>query len=197
MACLLYHPSLLRRCIAVCMLCWCVSGCLGTPDNVSPITDFELDGYLGTWHEIARLNHRFERNLEQVTATYSRREDGGVSVLNRGWNRVSEEWKEAQGRAYLIGEPNVGHLKVSFFGPFFASYVIFEKDSDSKEYAFISGPNHDYLWLLSRTPNISSGTADRFLDRATRLGFPVEELIWLTTPGAQPAAAAQSGANAP
>lgn len=168
------------------MLSLCAAGCLGIPNGVAPVNNFELDAYLGTWHEVARLDHRFERNLQQVTATYALRDDGGVSVLNRGWNSRSEQWEQAQGRAYFVGDSSVGHLKVSFFGPFYGSYVVFEKDARSAEYAFVSGPNHSYLWLLSRTPQVSVVTAARFQSEAKRLGFPVNELIWLNQPQQAP-----------
>ncbi|MFK7914911.1 MAG: lipocalin family protein [Pseudomonadales bacterium] len=168
--------------LMVALCCLATSGCLGTPANVEPIANFELDSYLGTWHEIARLDHKFERDLEQVTATYTLRDDGSVNVLNRGWNKRTKQWEQAQGRAYLVGGANIGHLKVSFFGPFFASYVIFEKDPSSTDYAFVSGPNHNYLWLLSRTPTINAELMQQFLEQAWKRGFATEDLIWLSTP---------------
>jgi len=154
-----------------------LSGCLGMPPAVSPITGFELDRYLGTWYEIARLDHSFERGLEQVTANYSMREDGGVRVLNRGFSTEDNAWEEAEGRAYFVEDENTGYLKVSFFGPFYGSYVIFEMDKDNYQHAFISGPDHSYLWMLSRTPTVEPALLDHFREEAAKLGFDTDALI--------------------
>lgn len=155
-----------------------LAACTGLPDNVRPITGFDAGRYLGTWYEIARLDHSFERGLNQVTATYSLREDGGITVSNRGFKAAKGEWKQAQGKAYFTGDRTVGHLKVSFFGPFYSSYVIFDL-ADDYGTAYIAGYNHDYLWLLSRTPTISAEQKERFLATARDKGFDVDQLIWV------------------
>lgn len=127
-------------CIAcIALLLW---GCAGTPANVVPVRDFELDRYLGVWHEVARLDHRFERGLEQVTARYSLRDDGTVRVLNRGYSPREGKWNEAEGRAKFAGDPGTGHLEVSFFGPFYASYVIFELDKSGVPVRICSRAQH-------------------------------------------------------
>ncbi|MGL4714009.1 MAG: lipocalin family protein, partial [Shewanella sp.] len=105
-----------------------LSGCLGMPKLVQPVNDFELNKYLGKWYEIARLDHSFERGLSQVSAQYSLKEDGGVRVINRGFSAAKNEWKEAEGKAYFVNGDSEGYLKVSFFGPFYGSYVVFELD---------------------------------------------------------------------
>lgn len=161
-----------------------LSGCLGMPDKVKPVEDFELDRYLGRWYEIARLDHSFERGLSQVTADYSQRDDGGVSVINRGYLDASKQWKEAKGKAYFVDAATekgrtTGYLKVSFFGPFYGSYVIFELDKDDYSYAFVSGPDLSYLWLLARTPNPPQHIQDDFLTRAEALGFETQSLIFV------------------
>ena len=113
-----------------------LAGCLGLPDSVTPVKDFEVQKYLGKWYEIARLDHSFERGLEQVTAEYSLREDGGIRVRNRGFSTEKDQWQEAEGKAYFVSDETEGYLKVSFFGPFYGSYVIFELDkSDIKTIA--------------------------------------------------------------
>jgi apolipoprotein D and lipocalin family protein len=152
-------------------------GCVGTPDGVRPVQGFELDRYLGTWYEIARLDHSFERGLSNVTANYSLREDGGVRVINRGFDTAKGEWDEAEGRAYFVEEDDKGFLKVSFFGPFYGSYIVFELDQENYQYAFISGPNTSYLWLLAREPQIDAALLERFRSRATELGFDLSKLI--------------------
>ena len=154
-----------------------LSGCLGMPAQVQPVGDFDLNSYLGKWYEIARLDHSFERGLDQVTATYSLREDGGVSVINRGYSSDEPGWQEAEGRAYFVNSPDEGYLKVSFFGPFYGSYVIFELDSDY-QYAFVTGPNTGYLWLLARQPMVDPDLIAHFQRSAQKLGFDTKKLIF-------------------
>jgi len=156
-----------------------LGGCVGMPDGVRPVSDFELERYLGNWYEIARLDHSFERGLSRVTAEYSLRDDGGVRVVNRGYDAKAGKWKESVGKAYFVEDENLGYLKVSFFGPFYGSYVVFELEQDQYQHAFISGPNTSYLWLMSRTPNVSEEVVALFLERAEALGFETDELIFV------------------
>jgi apolipoprotein D and lipocalin family protein len=169
-----------RPALATLLLCATFAlftGCLGMPAQVHPVNDFDLNRYLGQWHEIARLDHSFERGLEQVTASYSQRDDGGVRVINRGYSTIDDEWRDAEGKAYFMNEPTEGYLKVSFFGPFYGSYVIFELDQDY-QYAFIAGANTDYLWLLARQPTVGPKLIAHFEQRAQALGFDTEKLIY-------------------
>lgn len=161
------------------LLCLLLSGCLGMPDKVTPVTGFEVDKYLGKWYEIARLDHSFERGLIDVTAEYALRDDGGVSVVNHGYSPAEQAWKQAEGKAYFVGENDEGYLKVSFFGPFYGSYVIFDLDRENYRHAFVSGPNLSYLWLLSRTPAVEPGLVERFTSEAKRRGFDTDELIFV------------------
>ncbi|MDO8860567.1 lipocalin family protein [Haliea sp. E1-2-M8] len=156
-----------------------LGGCLGTPPGVEPVGNFDAQRYLGTWYEIARLDHVFERGLDGVTATYSLNDDGSVRVLNRGYSAKKSEWSEAEGVARFVGDDTTGHLKVSFFGPFYASYVVFELDQENYDYAFVSGFNNSYLWLLARTPEVSAELQQRFVRRAGELGFAVDELLFV------------------
>lgn len=167
--------NLIRTATVIALLPLVVTGCLGTPPGVEPVRDFEIDRYLGKWYEIARLDHSFERGLHNVTAEYSMREDGGVRVLNRGYSR-EKGWNEAEGKAYFVEEPDRAFLKVSFFGPFYGSYIVFELDEDY-EYAFVSGPKTSYLWLLARQPEVTDEVMQRFRSRAGELGFDLDELI--------------------
>jgi apolipoprotein D and lipocalin family protein len=155
------------------------SGCLGMPDSVKPVTGFDLNSYLGKWYEIARLDHSFERGLSRVTAQYGLRQDGGVSVLNRGYSDASQKWEEAEGKAYFVNGGSQGYLKVSFFGPFYGSYVIFELDHENYQYAFISGPDNDYLWFLSRSPSVSEELKSKFITMAAARGFDTNRLIFV------------------
>lgn len=163
------------------MLPFLFGGCLGVPEGVTPVQDFQLDRYLGKWYEIARLDHSFERGLQAVTAEYAMRPDGGVSVANRGYSGEQEKWKDAEGKAFFVGEPQIGHLKVSFFGPFYGSYAVFELDPDY-QHAFISGSSTKYLWFLSRTPEVSQELKDHFIEKASSLGFDTSALIFVDHP---------------
>lgn len=170
------------RLFAVGLLTSCLNGCLGMPERVEPVDEFDLDRYLGKWYEIARLDHSFERGLDRVTAEYSLRDDGGVRVINRGYATADDEWQEAEGRAYFVRDRDEAYLKVSFFGPFYGSYVVFELDETrvpDYQYAFISGNTTSYLWLLARTPTVSEDLLTRFKQRAGELGFDTDELIFV------------------
>ena len=156
-----------------------LSGCLGMPKLVQPVNDFELNKYLGKWYEIARLDHSFESGLSQVSAEYSLKEDGGVRVINRGFSAAKNEWKEAEGKAYFVNGDSEGYLKVSFFGPFYGSYVVFELDHENYQYAFISGPDTDYLWLLARTPTVPAEVLQKFVDMSKARGFNTDDLIYV------------------
>lgn len=147
------------------------------PDGISPTSGFSLDAYLGRWYEIARLDHRFERGLSQVSAEYSLREDGGVRVLNRGFDTGKGEWDEAEGRAYFVEDESTGFLKVSFFGPFYGAYVVI--DHDPQAWSLVSGPDRSYLWILAREPQLPQATLDDLVKRAAALGFDTEALIYV------------------
>jgi len=175
-ASMLTMKIILRRSILLFCIIPILSSCTGIPKGVSPVNSFKIDQFMGKWYEIARLDHRFERGLEAVTAEYSLSDSGDVTVVNSGYSREKQERKQAEGTARFVGDPGTGHLKVSFFGPFYASYIVFDLD-DEYEHAFVSGHNKKYLWLLSRTPNPDQSIIDTFTSRAEDLGFPIEELI--------------------
>ena len=173
------------RALRICVLAIAVpvlaalSGCLAIPEGVEPVSGFEVDRYMGTWYEVARLDHRFERGLSNVTATYSLRDDGTVKVVNRGYNMDDQAWDDAVGKASFVEATDLAYLKVSFFGPFYGAYVVFELDHDDYQYAFVSGNTTSYLWLLSRTPTIDEALRARFIERITSLGFDPGGLIWV------------------
>ncbi len=101
-------PQSVRRAARLSLFILLLGGCTGTPEGVSPVSGFELERYLGTWYEIARLDHRFERGLTNVMATYSLGEEGGLLVVNRGYDPEVGEWKEVQGKAYFLDDETVG-----------------------------------------------------------------------------------------
>ena len=154
-------------------------GCVGLPEHLKPVQSFDAGRYLGQWYEIARLDHGFERGLTQVTATYSLRGDGGLRVLNRGWSARDGVWKEATGKAYFVQDPGQGYLKVSFFGPFYGSYVIFRLDQAGYQYALVAGPDRSYLWLLSRTPTLEPARQRELIAEAAAQGFDTTQLVFV------------------
>jgi apolipoprotein D and lipocalin family protein len=168
-----------KRLLFIFILSFLLSACTGIPEGVKPVSGFNLDNYLGKWYEIARLDHSFERGLEQISAEYAMREDGGVQVINKGFSAEDGKWQQAEGKAYFVEQPDQGYLKVSFFGPFYGSYVIFELDKVNYQYAFVSGPDTSYLWLLSRTPAVDKELIEKFVNRAKALGFDTDKLIYV------------------
>ncbi|ODN68295.1 lipocalin family protein [Methylophaga muralis] len=167
------------RLFTILLLSMVLTACTGTPKGVEPVTGFELERYLGKWYEIARLDHSFERGLTAVTADYSLRDDGNVKVINRGYDQDKTEWKEAEGKAKFVNDTDIAQLKVSFFGPFYGSYIVFGLDKQDYQYAFVAGPNHGYLWLLARTPQVDEAIIERFINEASQRGFNTDDLIFV------------------
>jgi apolipoprotein D and lipocalin family protein len=157
-----------------------IAGCVGLPENVKPVDNFKLEKYLGKWYEIARLEHSFERGLSKVTADYSLRDDGAVRVLNRGYSAEENSWKEAEGKAYFVKESDRGYLKVSFFGPFYGSYIVFGLDHENYQYSLVCGPDKSYLWILAREPEIKDDIRELLTKKAAAAGFDTGKLIFIT-----------------
>ena len=153
------------------------SGCMGVPSGVQVVKDFEIERYQGVWYEVARLDHRFERGLTHVSATYTPRADGGVSVVNCGYDAKRSCWKSIQGRAYPAEAADKGRLKVSFFRPFYASYNVIALDHKDYSFAMVCGPDKSYLWILSREKTLPTSVFNELVAEAFRLGFPTGELI--------------------
>lgn len=168
----------MRRLLWLCLLVVGLSGCYEPPEGLTPVQGVDLDRYLGRWYEIARLDHRFERGLSRVTATYSRNPDGSLRVVNRGFDAADNRWREAVGRAEPLGAPGNGSLKVSFFRPIYAGYHILALDPDYG-HALVSGPDRDYFWILSRTPTLPRTTQDALIARARAMGFATDRLIFV------------------
>lgn len=149
------------------------------PAQARPVQNLELEKYLGTWYEIARMDYRYERHLSNVTATYSRNENGSIRVDNKGYDYERGEWKESIGVAKpLKADSKEGRLKVSFFRPFYAAYNILAID-DNYHYALVAGKNLDYLWLLSREPSMSEEVRHKYLKMAEKIGYKINELVWV------------------
>ncbi len=150
----------------------------GRKASFPAVSGFELERYLGTWYEIARLPNSFEKDLIKVTAEYTLRQDGRVRVVNRGIRPRDNKEKKAVGRAKFAAARNLGHLRVSFFGPFYSDYIIIELGQDY-EYALVAGGSHKYLWILARTAKIDTELRDKLVSRAAELGFAVDRLFFV------------------
>lgn len=171
-------PLLLMALVAV------FSGCTGIPSGVRVVEGFDIQRYQGTWYEIARLDHRFERGLTHVSATYAPRSDGGIDVENRGYDLERGRWKSIQGRAYFIGDTDQGRLKVTFFRPFYGAYNVIALDREGYSHAMVCGPSRNYLWILAREKTLPAGVLDGLTSEALRLGFPTDQLIYVRQDGA-------------
>ena len=168
-----------------------LAGCsLGPLPGVKPVTGFDLARYSGTWYEIARLDHRFERGLTDVSATYRVQADGSVEVRNRGFDVAKDEWREAIGRAVFIGAPTTGSLKVSFFGPFHGGYHVVELDPDYR-WALVLGPDRDYAWILARDKVLPASVREHLSAAAGAAGIDTSAWLWVTQSRADPALATQ------
>ncbi|PWS31711.1 lipocalin family protein [Pedobacter paludis] len=151
--------------------------CTAIPKGAKAVKPFKKDRYLGKWYEIARMDFKFEKNLNNVTANYSLNEDGSIKVDNRGYNYIKKEWKESIGKAKFVKGEDEARLKVSFFGPFYAGYNVIQIDPDYK-YALVAGNNLKYLWILSRTKDIPDTIKSVYLDTARKLGYETGNLVW-------------------
>lgn len=167
------------RKMLIALLLGSLTGCAGVPDGVEAVKGFEVERYAGKWYEIARLENRFEKGLEKITAEYSPREDGGLNVINRGFDPVKDRWKESSGKAYFVGPRDEGRLKVTFFWPFYGAYNIILLD-EAYQWALVCGPDRSYLWILSRTPKLPEPTLKRLIEHAKRLGFETSELVFVS-----------------
>ncbi|MFC0343877.1 lipocalin family protein [Epilithonimonas hispanica] len=147
------------------------------PQNATAIQDFDSEKYLGKWYEIARFDFKFEKNLNQVTATYSKNPDGTIKVDNKGYDYVKKEWKQSIGEAKFVNTENEARLKVSFFKPFWAAYNVI--DLVDYKYALVAGKNLDYLWILSREKTIPQDIKTQFFEKAKLIGYDINNLVWV------------------
>ncbi|HTK21772.1 MAG TPA: lipocalin family protein [Mucilaginibacter sp.] len=154
-----------------------LSSCVSIPRGAKAVHPFDKDKYLGIWYEIARMDFRFEKGLERVTATYSLIDKETIRVDNKGYSAKDKKWKESIGKARLAGESSEARLKVSFFGPFYAGYSVIAIDPDYR-YALVAGNNLKYLWLLSREKTMPKEIKEKFLEQARVLGYNTDKLVW-------------------
>ena len=147
------------------------------PYDNSTVSRFDLSRYLGTWYELARFDHKFERGMDNVTAEYYLRDDGKVDVFNSGWK--DGVFKTANGRAKQPDpKKDPAHLKVSFFLFFYSDYNVMMLD-DAYQVALVGSKSPKYLWILSRTPEVSDKVMDMVLEEASGRGYDIDNLIWV------------------
>ena len=156
-------------------LCFAFCSCstAAKVDNAA-VSTLDVNRYLGQWYELARFDHRFERDMTYCTATYLMQDDGTVKVINQG--KKDGKWEVSEGKAKLTKDPGV--LRVSFFGPFYSDYRVLMLAPDYS-YALVGGGSDDYLWILSRTPQLDTVTRDRILAEARHRGYTTGKLIWV------------------
>ena len=170
--------SLAGKCVVAC-LALAMAACSTTPPaGLTAVEPFAIERYLGKWYEIARLDHRFERDMSDVSADYTAQPDGSVRVVNRGYDNARQDWREAVGRALFTGARDRASLKVSFFGPFYGGYHVVALDADYR-WALVVGPDRDYFWLLARDRRIDDGLRAQLVERARAFGIDVDRLIWV------------------
>lgn len=144
-----------------------------TVDN-STVQSLDLNRFMGRWYEIARFDHKFERDMQQVTTIYAIQDNGRVKVINQGLK--NGKWKTSEGKGKLTTTP--GLLRVSFWGPFYSDYRVMMLAPDYS-YALIGGENDKYLWILSRSPQMRQDTRNQVLREAQRRGYNTNNLIWV------------------
>lgn len=173
------HVKILYPIIGVTALGIFLCGCSAKiPKGAKAVTSFDSKKYLGKWYEIARFDYRFEKNLNNVTATYSLKDNGDIKVLNKGYDTVKKKWKSAEGKARFIKSADIARLKVSFFGPFYSGYNVIAID-EAYTYALVAGNNLAYLWILSRTPTIPESIKKEYVQKAKSIGYNTDNLIWV------------------
>ncbi|MFI3319522.1 MAG: lipocalin family protein [Rikenellaceae bacterium] len=145
--------------------------------DTTPVKDFDLKRYMGVWHEVARLDNKFERHLTDVTAEYLiNGKDCDVTVINRGYNSKRSEWREAIGRAHITDTR--GRLKVSFFIFTSTEYNIMALGKNY-EWALVGTKSSKYLWILSRIPEMPTSTLNEIITIAQQRGYNTDELLIL------------------
>lgn len=148
--------------------------CSGGSIDRRTVTTLPREELLGHWYEIARFNHRFERGLSRVEAHYRLLDDGTIEVANSGYDEKRGERREMVGHAKFTDEP--GRLRVSFFWKFYSDYNILERD-DKGSWMLVGSFSPRYLWILSRTPNLSTEELSYILERARMRGYDTSRLI--------------------
>ena len=170
----------INKAVLLCILSYFLSACTTSlPNNIVPVDNFQVDRYMGKWHEIARLDHSFERGLSDVSAHYQLLQNGNVEVINRGYNTGKKKWRDITGLAKFIDKPTLGSLKVSFFWPFYGGYHIAALDKQNYSWAIVVGPSREYLWILARKKILPPKLKDQLIKKVSQLDIDASRLIWV------------------
>lgn len=162
-----------HACIAILATIFSIS-CMAQKVDNRPVGALNLDRYLGNWYEIARMDHGFERGVTYAKARYVLMDDGHISVINSGLK--NGKTKISQGKAKTTD--TAGLLRVSFFGPFYSDYRVLMLDDDY-QFALVGSKSADYLWILSRTPQMAAPELQSVISEARRRGYDTDKLIWV------------------
>lgn len=154
------------------------AGCGSLPKGLKPVENFQLHRYLGTWYEIARLDHSFERGRDNVTASYYLAPDNSVTVTNRGRDTKTGQYQTARARAVFMGKSDIASLKVTFFWPFWGAYHVIALDKQDYNWAMVTSSSRDYFWILSRTPTLDPLVLNELVSQAKDWQFATDKLIF-------------------
>lgn len=147
--------------------------------NNQTIKELDVERYMGTWYELARFNHRFEKGLVGVTATYSLRDNGKINVVIAGYkNTLDGKYSSAKAKARIPNPAEPGKLKVYFIPFFGADYYILDIDPDY-QWVLVGSSSPNYLWIMSRTPKLPDETLQMIVERAKARGYDTDALIWV------------------
>ena len=169
---------MLKTCVLIAMGLFFVR-CMSPARKIKPVTGFEVDRYLGTWYEVARFPHVFEKGLINVTAEYGQGEKDRITVTNKGQREKSGEWTSIQGHAQFAKRPDTADLRVTFFWPFRGVYRVVALDKKEYRWALVISSNYNYLWILSRTPSLDPKILDRLVSQAQEMGFDTSKMIYV------------------
>ena len=173
----MYFLKLILSCLIYFSLFACTTS---PPEDIVPVDNFQPNRYMGKWYEIARLDHPFERGLNDISAHYRLLQNGNIEVINKGYDTTKKEWRDITGQAKFISKPSLGSLKVSFFWPFYGGYHIAALDKQNYNWAIVVGPSRKYLWILARQKILAPGLRDLLLKKVSQLNIDISELIWVT-----------------
>lgn len=161
-----------------------LAACKSPPVNrsasvpLASVSSVDLQRYVGRWYELARFPNSFEEGCVGVTATYGRNPDGTVSVVNRcRLKSLDGEESVANGTARVVDTATNAKLAVSFFWPFEGDYWVIALDPDYR-WAIVGEPSGRYLWILSRTPQITDELKAELLTRLEAFGYNTKALYW-------------------
>lgn len=165
--------------LIIALMLACIGGCKQETDYppLKTVSKVDLNRYLGRWHEIARIDHSFQKDCVASTAEYSLRADGEIRVINR-CRKISPDGKisSIEGKAWVLDPDTQAWLKVQFFWPFAGDYVIIDLDSTNYSYAVVGHPSRDYLWILARTPQMEEGLYDEIMKRIAEQGYDLKRI---------------------